>query len=169
MCCGETTHDISECSKLNDIPSEERRLFVMRNALCFGCVRKDHRRSLCRRPAICRVCDRNHPTALHENTVRDRQQPIQQPPRTQLATVDLSRAQQPHSVTAHHAAGVDATSCRISADSSSGGAILPLVAMRVNGPHGQFTTYAFLDSGSTHSFISASLLSRLGVDHHPGR
>ena len=122
----------------------------MSNALCFGCLRKGHRRALCRTPATCRTCHRNHPTALHDSTERE-QKPLKQ---TQMhSDADEARA----------------TSCRIATSKPKGGAILPLVAVKIHSRSRQVTTYAFLDSGSTHSFISTSLLGQLGIEHLPGR
>ena len=149
--CGEDTHSIVECTKLNGASTDERRNFVMSNALCFGCLRKGHRRALCRTPATCQTCHKNHPTALHESTGRDRQKPLNQ---TQI----------------HQNTGeASATSCRIATIKPKGGAVLPLVAVKVHSRCRQITTYAFLDSGSTHSFISTSLLSQLDIEHLPSR
>ena len=128
--CGDRTHAITECSKLNGTPSEEKNSFVMSNSLCFGCLRRGHRRSTCRMPAVCKICSRSHPTVLHDRAARDPQTASQQPPQEN-----------------NEASKARVTSCRTSADGSQTGSALPLVAVRVSSRSGQSsTTYAFLDS-----------------------
>ena len=152
--CGDKSHYLTECVKLKEVSSEEKRSFVMRNSLCFGCLRRGHRRNMCRRPARCRTCNRGHPTALHEQDDHGSQRggPLQEQPRIQ-----------------GEASGANVTSCRISAEGSNSVAILPIVAVRVKSGLGHCTTFAFLDSGSTHSFISTALIRKLKVEHLPGR
>ena len=130
LCCGDKTHAITERSKLNGASSEESNKFVMSNSLCFGCLRRGHRRSTCRVSAVCQICSCSHPTVLHDLAARDPQTVSQQPPQ---AYDEASKA--------------SVTSCRTSVDGSQTGAVLPLVAARVSSGFGQTsTTYAFLDS-----------------------
>ena len=151
--CGDKSHYLPECAKLKEMSAEEKKSFVMRNSLCFGCLRRGHRRNLCRRPARCRTCNRSHPTALHEHDGPGNLRGVQpqEQPRAQGETD-----------------GAKVTSCRTSTESQKCGAILPIVAVKAKSALGHCTTFAFLDSGSTHSFISTSLVHKLNLGHLPG-
>ena len=62
------------------------------------------------------------------------------------------------------------TSCRTSGNEPCGGKpVLPVVPVVIRGPSRQVQTYAFLDSGSTHSFVSESVLQELNMDRAPRR
>ena len=61
------------------------------------------------------------------------------------------------------------TACRIAGGPSASASVLPVVPVVVHSHLKQIQTYAFLDSGSTHSFISASLFQDLEMDTTPSR
>ncbi len=46
---------------------EEKIKFVLENKLCFACLRMGHISKDCRNWAICAVCEKRHPTSLHED------------------------------------------------------------------------------------------------------
>ena len=66
-----------------------------------------------------------------------------------------------------HVNSSSVTSCRTVGETSA--AVLPVVPVVISSPLRQVQTYAFLDSGSTHSFISASLFQELEMDITPSR
>ena len=59
------------------------------------------------------------------------------------------------------------TTCRTAGESETSKPVLPVVPVVVHVSTGQCQTYAFLDSGSTHSFISSALCNELNIDSMP--
>ena len=136
--CGLCKHDhnICECPELMRRTPDERKEFVIKEGLCFGCLCPGHLSKTCKKRQTCNKCQRRHPTVLH----------IEE---------DSQYEKQPGAV----------TSCRISsAKVYHTGAKLPIISVLVKLGDKEVKTCAFLDSGSTHSFCSTALFKRLGVE-----
>ena len=152
--CGREGHQVTECHRLAEVPWPEKRDFVMRMALCLSCLKQGHRNSECRWRATCRTCNRRHPTSLHRQVSagEDEHQQLQQ-------------QEQPGSQQRGQVCSANVTSWKTAVDASST-PVLSVVPVIVNSPLGQ-TTYDFLDSGSTHSFISSALFNEVGMNSVP--
>ena len=157
--CDREGHQTSECRRLADVSQEEKKAFVQRMSLCYGCLKRGHRSHDCKRRATCRTCGRRHPSALHW---------------TRPDTEEGQQVkQQVQGQGGGHINAASVTSCQTSGDDSFDGkpgkAVLPVVPVVIRGPSRQVQTYAFLDSGSTHSFVSESVLQELNMDRAPRR
>ena len=52
----------------------DRRKFLMKNRLCYGCydpMSKDHKRRNCPKRRSCNICKDKHPTGLHGYKTKD--------------------------------------------------------------------------------------------------
>ena len=58
-------HDLDECKEFAKLDGSTRYTFVWERRLCTGCLRSGHKKMHCRRKKSCKVCQRYHPTALH--------------------------------------------------------------------------------------------------------
>lgn len=65
--CKEPTHFLNKCSELLNLPLEDRKAFVMREKLCFGCLKPSHQSKDCPKKHTCQICKKPHPTLLHNN------------------------------------------------------------------------------------------------------
>ena len=131
--CQDREHNIANCSRFAGLPYQERFEIIRNSALCFACLKRGHRSAECQRRERCAICNFKHPTVLHRT---DTTQPV-----------DVS--------------GV--TSCRIRGEASQAQTTLPVVPIDLHHGCKAEVTWAFLDSGSTHSFISQPLVTVLKI------
>ena len=127
-------HATDVCRQLSLKTEQEKTDFVMQKGLCFSCLQFGHRSKDCQRRKTCQKCHKRHPTALHRDVTG-----------SPTSSSDL--------VTTGHIA-----SSRV-----AGGAKLQSVKVQVKFLGRMTTTRAFLDTGSTHSFISRRLVNKLGI------
>ena len=65
ICAGE--HDIESCNVILSKTLEERNDLVWQKRLCFACLENGHIASMCRQRRVCEICQRTHPTLLHDD------------------------------------------------------------------------------------------------------
>ena len=107
--------------------------------LCFNCLAPGHLLRDCKRSTVCQVpgCGKRHAKLLH---------------------FDRQTAENPRD-SSNEAAVSNQTISNGSISANSNNVYRPMVAVMVNGVR----TLAFLDNGSTNSFVSKSLAARLGL------
>ncbi|KAL8569049.1 hypothetical protein ACOMHN_020492 [Nucella lapillus] len=59
-------HYVPECKKFAAIPYMKRKEFVMKQRLCFKCLRPFHRARDCKKTVTCNKCKGNHITSMHD-------------------------------------------------------------------------------------------------------
>ena len=169
--CDSAGHSATECDQLRALPHDQRKAFAMRMSWCFSCFRRGHRSSACRRRASCRICERRHPTAMHLESQREDRQSSRHVNMQQLEAgqtrEQMQSAIRPQSQQGNVTTG--ATACRTSGEVRTGRHALPLVPVVLCNSNKKVNTFAFLDSGSTHSFVTNSLLNQVGMQDAPSR
>ena len=65
LLCKKGTHLLTECRTFGEKSAEEKQAFVMKNGLCFGCLRHGHMSKNCMEKSLCKICQKRHPTSLH--------------------------------------------------------------------------------------------------------
>ncbi|KAL8601192.1 hypothetical protein ACOMHN_002999 [Nucella lapillus] len=70
-------HYVPECKKFAAIPYMKRKEFVMKQRLCFKCLRPFHRARDCKKTVTCNECKGNHITSMHDPDFKPRSK---QPP-----------------------------------------------------------------------------------------
>ena len=141
--CQDQKHELTDCSNFASLPHQEKVEIIQRSALCFACLKRGHRSADCKRHARCQICDLRHPTSLHID---------------RAASSELNVP--------------NVTSCRTKSESSPRlSPALPIVPVVFHHGCNKETTYAGPtiedDSGSTHSFISEQMVSRMNLQHMP--
>lgn len=61
------SHDLDICRLFLQKSLLERKNFVLNKGLCFGCLRHGHRSKDCRIKRVCNVCNKRHPSSLHDD------------------------------------------------------------------------------------------------------
>lgn len=147
-CKGEQ-HNLQICRKLKDKPHKDKIEFLRSIGLCFACLKHGHMSSSCKDKLHCQECSRLHPTLLHI-TNRDSQEETARGAAQQFVSSALVQTTATFSMT-----GAGKEDC-----------ILPIVPVRVKAQKGTktVTTYAFLDQGSSATFVTESLIKQLKLN-----
>ena len=66
--CESNTHPLAECRRLLRLSYNDRRDFVRKLGICFGCFQTGHQVADCSNRLICNLCSGNHPTCFHKNS-----------------------------------------------------------------------------------------------------
>lgn len=142
ICCKQP-HSMLKCPKLTGMSHVEKIEFLKVKGVCFGCLKFGHINRECRRRLTCDKCQLKHPTLLHSNS-REQQA---KPPETPVSSALVS-----------HQTGA----CTGAGDQ---GSTLSIVPVQIKSKKGDkvLQTYAFLDPGSTATFITSALMNQLNV------
>ena len=60
-------HDLDDCKEFAKLDGSTRYTFVKERNLSTGCLILGHKKMYCRRKRMCKVCQRYHPTTLHNS------------------------------------------------------------------------------------------------------
>jgi hypothetical protein len=75
--CSLPSHAISQCDSFAKKTSAEKRNFIFKTNLCFGCLKsKEHKSRQCNDRETCASCNRKHPTCLHDKDFVYRKQGV---------------------------------------------------------------------------------------------
>ena len=169
--CNKPKHDITECQTFISKSMEERREFVMKKGLCFGCLKSsDHRSRQCPDRATCNVCKKRHPTSLHYK----RTPPADAETKNSDETPQTeSKHQSVDSLTAADETFPKETESKrvFKAKTDKKCAlttmIVPVLVSHANYPYHEVMTYALLDTQSDATFVVNSLIEELKPPSRP--
>ena len=162
-------HNLVDCPAFTKIPVRERFDFVMKQRLCFSCLRGGHQSRGCYKKKPCSHCNGRHASPMHSDSSEDtHEQPTpenasQQPARGREKE-DQNGSQRDvdqKSLLSDESSGVE----RVCNLTTTEGPALPIVPVKVGAQGSPFCieTYALLDTGPNSTFCSNMLLDRLGV------
>ena len=63
--CERNGHILNECRTFGARTDEEKREYILKNGLCYGCLNQGHMSKSCTQKSTCKVCSKRHPTSLH--------------------------------------------------------------------------------------------------------
>ena len=168
--CEAVGHVTANCDQLGDISSEQKKAFAMSKSLCFSCLRQGHMSANCRRRAKCRICERRHPTAMHlEGPRREGRDQGRPEVITDSRRHEAGPPREPVQPPQQRTGVTSATVCGTAGAGNLDRLMLPLVPVIICNGDIKIETFAFLDSGSTHSFATESLMDQLGIQRQPSR
>ena len=153
LCCKlcKGPHYLNRCKRFRKYVYDDRIKFIDENKLCRSCLEPGHFAKNCSRKSSCKRPDCNgfHTTLLY---------PLEKCTPSSSATNQLTSSADSASLhIAVHSGLIDVpTQTRSS---------LPIVAVRIraNNSEQSIVTQAFLDTGSTSSFITNNLIDELGI------
>ena len=137
-CCGHSVHPLYKCSKFTTSNVQTRYDILRKFNACFNCLAENHNTKNCKSSGRCKQCNQKHNTLLHTEAQKQ----------THVEVVSASHG------TTHSAIGPKKP--------TSG--LLTTAIIEVMGSNGSFQLCrAFLDAGSTSSFVTQSCATRLGL------
>jgi len=147
FCLG-SSHAFDTCRNITKKPLKERYTFIKSKGLCFSCLKSGHQKSSCQHKLNCATCKRYHPSVLHVEPRQSDSSP----------TVSDGQGTEKHTTASSSTEHIGAGDMVHQA--------LPIVPVRLKSENSdQFIeTYAFLDSGSTATFCSESIMSTLNIE-----
>ncbi|XP_043211655.1 uncharacterized protein LOC122376051 [Amphibalanus amphitrite] len=157
--CG-ADHSVTACSKFIKMTLTDRRHAVEERRLCRGCLRPGHMWRDCRRKERCSVCQRLHPSLLHDDVIQIK---------TKEDTRKTSQARESQQ-RASPETSAKATTLRSSLgdmqehnSSHCHTMIVPVKVFHRHRPERALITYALLDAQSDASFMTDSVCKTLQV------
>ncbi|KAA0703644.1 hypothetical protein E1301_Tti015510 [Triplophysa tibetana] len=129
----------------------DRIKFIRVESLCFGCLRSGHQSKSCNSRSVCNICNKLHPTCLHEE--RDKKE--QRPPQAKQNQSQERYRETPQS--SQHEETTAATSNRVILGevNAQTAAVIPVWLSSLTQPEKEVLVYALLDSlGDTTFFLS---------------
>ena len=141
FCQGE--HRLWQCKEFADQSVSVRKRFSVQNLLCFNCLKPGHRAESCKLKKTCDSCGKKHNTLLHESTFF----PVNNEDHSsdQKSVVALTKNDNEN---------VERSKVLLS--------ILPIQVWSENN-FAMVSTYALLDTGSTTSLYTTSLVNKLNI------
>ncbi|XP_078374366.1 uncharacterized protein LOC144657884 [Oculina patagonica] len=147
--CKKTNHQLDACLRFKTETLENRKNFVKENRLCFGCLKKGHMSSDCKRKLTCSSCNKKHLTCLHEEK------------RETKKKEERSEEEEPTDVR-------KSTSCASQGTSSATTSmIVPVWLSSSTKPDKEVLVYAVLDTQSDATFILKEKCDELDAEAQP--
>ena len=149
-------HDIDVCKQFNSLDINAKLAFVQKQYLCRGCLKRGHRKIDCRLKKCCSICQRYHPTSLHNNSF------------PQAGTPNVKAGES--AKTAEPKANENSVVSNKINQSMIGDMhtmIVPVWLHHTSNEHNKRLVYALLDCQSDACFIKESTLEKLGVGGSP--
>ena len=141
-------HSLQKCDKFAGLSYDDRILFVRENYLCFGCLRSGHQSIDCKSRDKCNVCERRHPTTLHN--------PNYQTDKQKQDSTDVTQSEEP--------VVANAVSSKKGSDQEMSSMVVPVWLTHSKVPNRSRLVYALLDSQSDTSFILDQTLNSFSVE-----
>ena len=160
--CDKNNHALDKCFKFRDKQMEEKKEFIVKNHICFGCFKFGHSSKQCKDRLVCSICAKRHPTPLHGDVKdnKSRDSGNGQKSKGELDKPGVKNNQNSGNKVATSHVSLFAskeTACRSTM-------ILPVYVSHKDNAANEVLVYALLDSQSDTSFISSATYSRLAVN-----
>lgn len=147
-------HAMALCGKMKNLSNNEKVKFLRDKGLCFGCLTRGHMSKDCRKRLTCPVCQQRHPGILHidrGDAQREKRSTNGTPTFTSTESAVSSALV---SLGSRQATGAGSKECAL--------AVVPVQVRLARGSQ-IVQTYAFLDPGSSATFCTEALMTRLNA------
>jgi hypothetical protein len=149
--CSRRNHTTSDCQDFAKESMQDKREFVKKERLCFGCLTKGHMSKRCPSRNECKKCSRKHPTSLHDESL------------CQLANARSARLADPSSDKeqegTHRKASNNGTCGKVSTNTGNPltSMVVPVYISSQENPGREILVYALLDTMSDTTFVLDSV------------
>ena len=158
-------HILDNCTQMLKLDHNDKLKILYDLKLCFSCLRRGHLSSKCQVRKQCETCKGSHPTLLHkeqnsgqEKSFKDSDSSSCNPSATPSLTHNSVRDANSSSVTSSNSVGIFSSN-------SSGSGKTAVIPVKISLAGREIETRAFLDPGSTVSFIAEDLLRDFNLNH----
>ena len=146
----ERPHNLNDCEQFLKKTLTERREFVVKKKLCFGCFSAQHIAKNCKERQACKTCKKQHPTTLHDNdwvkkTSSDSDTQPGAEPRVRSNRTAICNITEAGYVLVNMG-------------------ILPVYLFHKSDPAEMIKVYALLDNASGGTFVSEKSMKALGIE-----
>ena len=148
-------HSIHQCKDFVKEKIEDRKAFIIKNHLCFGCLKKGHSSKECRHRYTCATCQKRHPTLLHGDLP------------SASGSVSGERPVKSDQETPVENKVHSSISCHTIGEGGSTSMIVPVWVSTTDQPNQEILVYALLDTQSDTSFILEDTAAALSVQRTP--
>ena len=158
-------HFSTHSSPVESFISSCSTVFLMKNQKCFGCLRNDHIRSECPQKSTCEVCGQFHPTLRHRPLRKngDHGHSGADSASQSIVLNSVSPSGVPSSVSRAIVPSTSSTTPAVTSACILGEQVgldtVPIIPGKLKSTVDdvELCTYAFLDSGSSDTFVSEQL------------
>ena len=154
-------HHPAHCSSYKNTSLEQRRRMVLDKKLCLNCLGQ-HLRTDCKSQHSCRSCSHKHHSSLHDdhwNNSRQTSEQTNDNPNSRTTPKTFASKTKPNQSTQF--ADSSSTDKTLPAATASIGALLMVVPVTLENDSTFVSIYAFLDTGSTCSYLLSNLANSL--------
>lgn len=130
-------HHINDCPEFLQESLEDRLKYAASNRLCYACLNPNHWSRKCKFRKRCKICDRRHPTSLHD----DNRQAVKSNGTVPVVVSNLGFT-----------------------GGNKSSMILPVYISHDDNKDKEVLIYALLDTQSDATFIAEDTCTQLGVD-----
>ena len=159
-------HPLLKCYAFAKKSEDEKVKFVKDEGLCFGCLQSGHRSKRCQNRATCKHCKLRHPTCLHSENPKFKNNITQKPEdKSKSTTTGTSKAPLNTENSNRDVGGCG----RVAAVPRPGltSMIVPVLVSSASQPTKEVPVYAIMDTGSDSTFITHAVLDQLEVSSIP--
>ena len=147
--CQKLNHRLHDCRSFMKRKPYERKEFIQKNGLCFGCLAHGHLSKTCTKKSTCKNCNGKHPTCLHGDYQA-------------LNKSDATNPRKSDEQESHVETGVSLRSTSKFSDSQST-MIVPVYLSSSDNPETEVLIYALLDTQSDTTFILDETSQKLNL------
>ena len=155
MWCKDDKHPLSKCPDFMRKSLEDRRTYIKDNKLCYGCTKANHSAKECRHRHTCDSCKGRHPTCLHDDNFRRREE--------KKRTESLGNT---GPTTVYETTTATALTVTEGGQSCVTSMIIPVWVSSVKNPSDKQLVCASLDTQSNSCFIDRDLSNKLQADSY---
>ncbi|KAL8583120.1 hypothetical protein ACOMHN_008558 [Nucella lapillus] len=164
-------HYVPECKKFAAIPYMKRKEFVMKQRLCFKCLRPFHRARDCKKTVTCNECKGNHITSMHDPDFKPRsKQPPgndQQPEQNVSTNVNSAASVGQQGVESNASTKTVLKTEHLKEQPVAArlySLYIPVYVSARSNPEREELVYAMLDTMSDTSFVLGTVAEKLDLD-----
>ena len=152
--CKKENHDLHTCSIFRKKQPKDRKEFLMKNGLCFGCLCHGHRSKDCKTKSVCSKCKKKHPTCLHGDY--------------EALNPNAEAQKKPHgnNTASSATSSISHRLCRKDKNSKTS-MIVPVYLSTLESPDDEVLVYALLDTQSDTTFILEEVGEKLETNSIP--
>ncbi|KAJ8404442.1 hypothetical protein AAFF_G00337090 [Aldrovandia affinis] len=165
--CEKAGHSLHKCRKFMNETILERVKFVQQTKLCFGCLKSGHRSKDCENRKICDMCEKGHPTCLHDNRTKEERMSTRPDGARDSDKSKERKMERPQNNPARTSS--EATSHRViqNVKDTHTSTIIPVWVSATSEPDREVLVYALLDTQSDTTFILEETAKPLHTKNEP--